>query len=325
MQTHRQIAKRKTVIWQVTAVVILAAAGAAIALPAVSDFFAPDKPDPPKPPVVIAKPTPPDYSKLPFIDAMKGASASAHQVPPAPPKIEEDLKDPVITTGPVTPPQSASSDWAYIGSIITPANRHALVKVEGQQQIYSIGSTHNDAKLVTIEPDHIEVEVGGVRKSIQLTERTLLAPAEGPKRPVAFRNAPNLAQPGGPGSPMVMNAINRPNPGAGAPNAGTLEQARAASMAAAEAARRAQMPSDVPAMVPFEKLDGDEVQQYAKSLNDPSLDEGARSKYLSLLGIVPGTPVDQALARAKEAGVDLGSEAGKHIINAIEGNAKRGR
>lgn len=320
MQTHRQIAKRKTVIWQVTAVVILAAAGAAIALPAVSDFFAPDKPDPPKPPVVIAKPTPPDYSKLPFIDAMKGASASAHQVvaiavkPPDPP-------DPELGGGSAPPPPPPSStDWAYIGSIITPANRHALVKVEGQQQIYSIGSTHNDAKLVIIEPDHIEVEVGGVRKSIQLTERTLLAPAEGPKRPVAFRNGPNLAQPGGPGSPMVMNAINRPNPGAS--NASTLEQARAASMAAAEAARRAQMPSDVPGMVPFEKLDGDEVQQYAKSLNDPSLDEGARSKYLSLLGIVPGTPVDQALARAKEAGVDLGSEAGKHIINSIEGNAK---
>lgn len=321
MQTHRQIAKRKTAIWQATAVVILAAAGAAIALPTVSDFFAPPPADKPKPPVAVAKPTPPDYSKLPFIDAMKGASAAAHPVVIAQKPPEDDGIKPG-PTDPTPPPPAPSTDWAYIGSIITPANRHALVKVEGQQQIYSIGSTHNDAKLVTIEPDHIEVEVAGVRKSIQLTERTLLAPSEGPKRPVAFRNAPNLAQPGGAASPMVMNALNRPNPGA--PNAGTLEQAKAAAMAAAEAARRAQMPSDAPPMIPFEKLDGDEVQQYAKSLNDPSLDEGARAKYLSLLGIVPGTPVDQALARAKEAGVDLGSEAGKHIINAIEGNAKRG-
>ena len=319
MQTHRQIAKRKTVLWQATAVIVLAAAGAAIALPAVSDFFAPPKADSPKPPAVLAKAERPSYDTLPFSAAMRGTNTVGVQVaakpvlPPDPGPIEP-IGGTIVTS---------ASEWAYIGSIITPANRHALVKVDGQQQIYSVGSTNKDAKLVAIEPDHIEVEIAGSRKTINLAERTLLAPSEGPKRPVAFRNAPNLGQPGGPGSPMVMNAVNRPNPGGMASQA-TLEQARAAAMAAAEAARRGQVANDLPGIIPFEKLDGEDVQQYAKSLSDPAMDEGARMKYLSLLGIVPGTPVDQAMTRAKEAGIDLGSEAGRHIINAIEGNAKHG-
>lgn len=325
MQTHRQIAKRKTVIWQVTAVAILAAAGAAVALPGVSEFFSPPKID-----VEAKRPSPPPPSRPSYADIQMskvegGAKSVAVPVAPvAPPP-------PVVATagdGNPPPDQTAthnSSEWSYIGSIITPRNRHALVKVEGQQQICSVGASYNDTTLVTIEPEYIEIEAGGSRKKIDLTPRTLLTPNEGPKRAVAFRTPPNLGQPGGPGAvPMMMNTANRatmPNP---ALAAGTLEQAKAQAMAAAEAARRAQAPMDAPGMIPFEKLDGDQVQQYAKSLSDPSLDDGSRMKFLSGLGIVPGTPVDQAMVRAKEAGVDLGSEAGKQIINAIEGNAKRG-
>ncbi len=318
MQTHRQIAKRKTILWQAAAVVILAAAGAAIALPAVSNFFAP--PAPPKPADHAAAPPPsrPDYSALDFQRAQRGASAVATQVvaviPVVNPIVEDDAK--------VAPPPPLSSEWAYIGSIITPANRHALVKVNGQQQIYSIGSSHNDAKLVTIEPDHIEVESGGVKKTIRLAERTLLAHSEGPRHPVAFRPTPNMGMnPGAPGSPMVMNAMNRamPNPNQ---NPGTMEQARAAAMAAAEAARRSQIATDVPGIIPLEKIDAEDLQTAAKYLSDPGLDDDSRLKYLSSLGISPGTPVDQALTRAKQSGVDLGGEAGKHVINAIESNAK---
>ena len=214
-----------------------------------------------------------------------------------------------------------STEWAYIGSIITPRNRHALVKVDGQQQIYSVGAKNNDTTLVVIEPDHIEVEIAGARKTIELAQRQFLTPNEAPKHPVAFRNPPNMLQPGGPGVATMMPSMVRPN----MPNpnlAGTMEQARAAQMAAAEAARRAQAPMEQPGIIPLEKLDAEEMQQYAKSLNDPGLEPETRNKYLSLLGIVPGTPYDQAVVRAKEAGIDLGSDAGRQIIGAIEGLSK---
>jgi hypothetical protein len=327
MQTHRQIAKRKTILWQVTAVAILAAAGAAIALPMVDKLFAPDEgkkialaPAPPKP-------APPNYSDLKFAEAMNGARGTANPVaPPTPPPPPPEGEGIAGKDTPPPPPPPSPTEWAYIGSIITSSHRNALVKVDGQQQIFSVGATHNNSKLVAIEKDHIEVETGGVKQSIKLAERTMLAPAEGPKRPVAFRSAPNLPPtPGGAGGTMVMNPASRPGPlGPGAANAapGTMEQARAAAMAAAEAAMRNKAAMDVPGIVPLEKIDAEEMQVAAKYLSDPSLDDGARMKYLNSLGITPGTPVDAAIGRAKEAGIDLSSESGKHIINAIEFNAK---
>ncbi len=322
MQTHRQIAKRKTVIWQIAAVAILGAAGAAVALPGVSEFFAPpaDKGiKPPPPPAVASRPS---YDWISMAKVQNGLNSVGNPVAPPPPP--QQIVDKPADDHTTTEVLVASTDWAYIGSIITPRNRHALVKVDGQQQIYSVGAKNNDTTLVAIEPDHIDVDIGGVRKTIELAQRQFLTPNEAPKHPVAFRTPPNMAQPGGPGVATMMPSMARPNMPIPNLAAGTLEQARAAQMAAAEAARRAQAPVEQPDIIPLEKLNAEDVQQYAKSLNDPGLEPDARSKYLSLLGIVPGTPYDQAMVRAKQAGIDLGSDAGKQIINTIEGLAKRG-
>ena len=319
MQTHRQIAKRKTVLWQVAAVAILGAAGAAVALPGVSNFFAPPKARITKIADTAPPPSRPSYDWISMAKVQNGLNSVGNpvaQVPVRPVVAKPTDDDTTIGSGP--PP---STDWAYIGSIITPRNRHALVKVDGQQQIYSVGAKNNDTTLVVIEPDHIEVEIAGARKIIELAQRQFLTPNEAPKHPVAFRNPPNMLQPGGPGVATMMPSMARPN----MPNpnlAGTMEQARAAQMAAAEAARRAQAPMEQPGIIPLEKLDAEEMQQYAKSLNDPGLEPETRNKYLSLLGIVPGTPYDQAVVRAKEAGIDLGSDAGRQIIGAIEGLSK---
>ncbi len=318
MQTHRQIAKRKTVLWQVAAVAILGAAGAAVALPGVSDFFAPPKARITKITETPPPPPRPSYDWISMTKVTSGLNSVGNLVPPVvvvKPVPPGPLEDPQDSLPPV------STDWAYIGSIITPRNRHALVKVDGQQQIYSVGAKNNDTTLVVIEPDHIEVEIAGARKTIELAQRQFLTPNEAPKHPVAFRTPPNMLQPGGPGVATMMPSMVRPN----MPNpnlAGTMEQARVAQMAAAEAARRAQAPMEQPGIIPLEKLDAEQVQQYAKSLNDPELEPETRNKYLSLLGIVPGTPYDQAVVRAKEAGIDLGSDAGRQIIGAIEGLSK---
>jgi hypothetical protein len=229
---------------------------------------------------------------------------------------------------PVPPP--AATDWAYLGSIITPAKRSALVRVDGQQQIYSIGSTHGDAKLVTIESGFIEVEIGTDNKEtkkITLNERTLLAPTDPPKHPIAFRAPPTIGagMPGlGAAGTMNFNAANRTAAAmmVGNPPAATMDQARMAMMAANEAAARAKMAAEAPGITPMENLSQDDLQNAAKYLNDPSIGEEARAKYLSQLGIGRGATTDMAIERLKASGVDISGSAGKYLMQAIDNNSR---
>ncbi len=319
MQTHRNIAKRKALYWQVGAVALLATAGAAIALPQIRTFFAPAAPNqrtevtPPPPP----KPT--DYSKLEIVLAGKGASATGSQVAAAPPP---PVPDPTaaVPQGPVA--EAPLTAWEYLGSIITPSKRSALVRVDGQQQIYSIGSTHGDAKLATIETGFIEVEMGADKemKKIALKERVLLAPTDPPKHPVPARQP--MAMGTGPGGQMNFNAPSRGTSPAGTLDNAMADRARMAALAANEAAARAKQGADVPGMAPLEKMEPGEVEMASKYLSDPSIADDSRGKYMRMLGIGPGASPDAAMSRLKEAGVDLSGDAYKRILQAVQNNSQ---
>ena len=322
MQTHRHMAKRKALFWQVGAVALLGAAGAAIALPQIRSLFAPPTPPNHASRVDDFKPAPPDYSGLPFAAMADGARSTGPAVMPV-------VVAPIVVTAPpvdTTPPPPPATDWAYLGSIITQTKRSALVRVDGQQQIYSVGSTHGDAKLVTIETGYIELELGTdkEKKKITLNERTMLTPTEPPKHPVAFRQPPAM---GGPGAGAAMNFNTAMNfnsaagRGSGGPPAATMDQQRMAALAAAEAAARAKQPMEVPGMPPLERINPGDVEAASKYLSDPTIGDESRSKYLQMLGIGRGTAPDVALGRLKDAGVDLSSEAGKILMQAVENNS----
>jgi hypothetical protein len=320
MYTHRQIAKRKTILWQIAAASALGIAGLSIALPLVRNFLAPPKR--PSPPVlgIQSDPPKPMYDKLNVQLAGLSFEHAMVFVPTPPPPPPDDSTQTTQTTA---PPPPTSGEWAYLGSIITPTNRHALVRVDGQQQIYGVGSQHQSDTLVAIEPGFIEVETSGVKRRVDLTIRTLLTPNEPPKHPVAFRQPPNLSM-GGAGS-MSM-ALNQPFNAVRPPNA--MDQARANAMAqqqlqaAAEAARREQAPVNPPGLIPMEKLDQGDRDLAMKSLSDPDLSDDERMKFLSTLGIGPGTSVEAAIGRMKEAGVDLNGEHFKRNMSVLESNAK---
>ena len=318
MQTHRHIAKRKTLFWQVGAVALLAAAGAALALPQITALFAP--PDAKVRETIVPPQTrdTTDYSQLALDAALKGANGTGPVIAALPPPVEPVMGG--VVEAP--PPPPAATDWSYLGSIITPAKRSALVRVDGQQQIYSIGSTHADAKLVTIETEFIEVEMGGEKKKIALNERTLLAPTDPPKHHVTFRQPPGIGM-GGPGAPMNFNTASRFAPNVpGSPPAATLDQARMAALAAAEAAARGRQAMEVPSMTPLEKLSPEEMEMASKYLSDPTIGDDSRFKYLMMLGIGRGASMDAAMTRLKESGIDFNSEAGKHIMQAVESNSR---
>ena len=318
MQTHRNIAKRKALYWQVGAVALLATAGAAIALPQIRTFFSPSAPiqrtDVTPPPPV--KPT--DYSKLEIALARKGADATGAQVAALPPVQATEVTT-AAPQGPVA--ETAQTAWEYLGSIITPTKRSALVRVDGQQQIYSIGSTHGDAKLATIETGFIEVEMGTDKemKKIALKERVLLAPTDPPKHPVPARQP--MAMGTGPGGQMNFNAPSRGAPLATLDNA-MADRARMAALAANEAAARAKQAADAPGMTPLDKMEPGEVEMASKYLSDPSIADDSRGKYMRMLGIGPGANPDAAMTRLKEAGVDMNGDAYKRIMQAVQNNSQ---
>lgn len=322
MLTHRQRAKRTTVLWQGAAVGLLAAAGAAAAFPQVRDALAPKAaPTVDRTPGAgtdASTPTQPSAPPLQIaaVAEAMGKLSNFQPTPPPPPKVEE----PVVADAP--PPPVAAAEWAYVGSIITPAERSALVRIDTAQTIMGLNESYNDVKLVVVEPDHIEIEKsGGPRQRIDLAERVLLAPTDPPKRPVAFRPTPNPVAPGAPnqGGPNSGIAMARPMTQP-APSPATFEQARAAAIAAREAAK-AQPPVSPP--VREDSKDMPDIRDLAvKVLSDENSSPAERVKILTTLGIRPGMPVESALELARKHGLEINKGVAQAIERMSNGEGK---
>lgn len=318
MLTHRQIAKRKTVIWQVGAVAVLIAAGAALAFPQVRKFLAP---------------SPQPIDTKPVAAETKPASSADHKTPPLaeaihslglvtawtkPPETPTPTIDPV-GVGVAPPPPPLATDWIYAGSFITSRSRAALVKIDAAQQVIALNAVVNDTKLITIEPTYIEIERGGVTKQIELASRPALnMPTDSPKKPVAFRTAPSL--PGG-GAAAGMNIPSMAHMAQPPPQ--TFSQAR--DIAAREAAARAANPQQPPPMQPVVELDGQKYEapmreEAIKHLMEPDQPQEVRSRYLEAIGIKPGMPVETSTAIMQKMGLDPTSDAGRHIMETLKAN-----
>jgi hypothetical protein len=253
-------------------------------------------------------PATPAASETPALNiaqAGAGLKVVTNFVPtPPPPPVQVDPTPEVAAA----PPPPTPTEWIYVGSLISSSSRSAVIKVDSAQQILGLNATRDNTKLVAIEPDYIEIEKAGVRSTISLADRTMLAPNEGPKRPVAFRPVPAAAQPGGMPNAMAAGAMARPGaqpmvPGPGAGPA-TFDQAKAAALAAREAARN-QSPVNPPQR---DDPGQGEREAVVKALSDPNASPEERMKLLGTLGITPGMNPDMAQEIARKHGVDFNKE-----------------
>jgi hypothetical protein len=321
MHTHRQIAKRKTALWQGAAVAVLLAAGAAIALPGVREFLAPPAPvekkaqaAPAEPATAAAITAPVGEAKL-ALDRVSGWSPKPAEAPSA--AAEQPNTE-------IPPAPAPVSDWVYAGSFISPSSRTALIKIDNDQQLLPLDAVLNDTKLVTIEPEFIEIERAGARKRIDIAQRTAFFPSDPPKKPVNFRTSP--PPPGGAGAPMAaMARPGMPNPIPVSQPAQTFEQARMAALAAREAAARAAAVQNGAQAGTVEmngqKYDQSTREEAIKYLLEPDQPPEVRLKYLETIGIKPGMPVEAATEIAQKMGLDVKSEAAVGALQAIRRNA----
>jgi hypothetical protein len=184
-----------------------------------------------------------------------------------------------------------------------------VVKIDETQQIVRLGSTYNDAELVTVESKYIEIKKGVSTERIALAERKMLVPTDQPKRPVAFRATPSL--PGSiPGGTMTFGAKGvPPGPGANGQPPVTFDQARAAAQAARDmAAREAAARAGQPVNPPGREDASPEREMMAKMLSDPNISHEERTKVLGAMGITPGMGMEGMMEVAKKHGVDLNKE-----------------
>lgn len=308
MLTHRQIAKRKAARWQVGAVALAVGAGAAIALPLHKQLT-------PAAPATAAIPTPPpppdrgaELSKLNFSQTastlkMLGPVVVASAATPEP------ALDPTATAAAnPTSAAPAPGEWVYVGHLSTPTTRTAMLRIDGEQKLFSIGTKYQEATVKVIEPTFVEIDQRGTTKRLDLAQRTMDFPSDGPKKPVPVRGpqaggqAPMaMTQPQGVGQPMAPNQF---------------DQAR---IAALEQARRAQMASEKGMPVP----DRPSMENAAalKRLTNPNAGMDDRLAALREYGVSSGMSYEEAAARIKAIGGDRADEILKINDEALHENA----
>lgn len=350
MLTHQQQTRRKARLWQFSALAVAGVGACILALPPIRSVFAP-------PALVVksstnvsaveqAKEDLNEFDPTTVGSMLTRLSAPVAPAPEVPP--EPMPNEPMTTQAPAAP--VATGEWAYVGSIITPQSRHALVRIDGQQRIFAVGAKERDTTLVVIEKDHIEIDLGGKTQRIDLAARTMLAPTDPPKRPVTFRQPPASANQGGmpgmpgmastpgamPGIPGNMGLAQpslRPGMSANAPANATFDQNRLMlenqRRAEAEQARREREAKDKEAGVAPERTDpmqDDPARQETllKVLAEPDLTQDMRMGFLRELGVVPGMSVEAALNRLRSQGINPDDPAYAQTVEAIESNAKFG-
>ncbi len=298
MLTHRHIAKRKAARWQAGAVVLIVGAGAAAGLPLHERLTPAEQKFPEPPPIPPMPDRAGELAKLNFQQTASTLKLLGPTVVATVAPVDAPVDQPVA---PVAAPVQASNEWVYVGHLSTPKRRTAMIRVDGEQMLFGVGTKHNQTTVKTIEPTYVEVETGGATRRLELAQRTLEFPVDGPKRPVPVRGP----QPGGQ-APMAMTQPAAPQ---------QFDQAR---LAALEAARRAQMaekgllPTDRPPIDPGSAF---------KRLTAVEGDVSQRMAALHEFGITPGMSYDDAVVRLKTLVGERAEEVLKHNEEAIQENA----
>lgn len=303
MNSHRQRTKRKTVTWQAAAVALLAA-GIGVGFLPLGAMFGPGKQVVPEPTVVattVQKPQSMGAGAVHNLSENLKKLAGKRDVPPPPPPPDPNVTPPDDNSDPVPPPPVASTDWAYIGHMIGPTFRRAIVTVgsaeSGAPQLsLGEGETHNGTKLVSIATDHIMVDPGdGNQKRIDLATRAAATSwnTDQPRRPIAARGVPGMPQMAG------QNAMTPPGQGAGftSPNAAAMAEAQRRMKAAISPPQPFQPPVEDRAQKYAElakqmgELGPDKRESLMKTMTDPSISPEERTKILHEIGIpTDGTP-----------------------------------
>ncbi|MBX3358179.1 MAG: hypothetical protein KF745_07105 [Phycisphaeraceae bacterium] len=92
--------------------------------------------------------------------------AQADVVPPPTPEGEH----PVVAAAPA----ADSKDWKYVGSIVGPRRSHAMIVVNGTQELVAEGNELGGIRLLSVAADHVMVDDGSGPRAIHLAkvERT---------------------------------------------------------------------------------------------------------------------------------------------------------
>lgn len=181
-------------------------------------------------PVVVEKIEPrasgPEPIELPdaglLAMALNGASPEMGRDPPPPKQGETSGSDNAEPPAPPPPPPPA---WKYVGAIIGPGVRKAIVSVDDKQQFAAVGEKVREDEIVDVKPDKLVVRKGGVERDVLVAEkvdRPVSASVGGPMgnaMPTSNPSHPGvLPQPGAGGgvpNPAGFNAATRQGPNAG--------------------------------------------------------------------------------------------------------------
>lgn len=316
MNAHRASTKRTTRTYQLAAGAALSATVAAVALPLAREFGPPPAParaaivDAAPPPSTPAPAMPVDEAGSVLTSVLRWQPEQAVE-PETPPTEEGKTPD-----APPPPPQ-LSTEWAYLGSILSGTSRHALVRVKDQQHMLREGAALEQTKVVKIEPAQITLEDNaGLRRDIRLLERASMFPTDPPKRPVARMNLPG--NPGMPGVPGAMTQAGM-NPAQipGRPSPQTFDQARIAAEEAAKRARGGRVEEQL------RNLGPEAGEKILKLMGEGNLGVADRARMLGHYGINPGASPDEAFERLRQSGVNPDDHP--ELIEAIKYNATEGK
>lgn len=188
----RQVARRKTRLAQVGAVLVLALAVGLLVLP-VSGMLKPEAPR------LDVKTAPSGASTATTTDSSQTVEASARVLAALNPRVQREK--PVAATPPPTTPQpdatatpttepaptpaNAAIEWAYLGSIVSPKKVFALVRAggTGEQLLMAVNDTREGRTLEEVYLDHIILSDGeGNYYRVDLLPPTQVWPEYGPGR-----------------------------------------------------------------------------------------------------------------------------------------------
>ncbi len=167
---------------------------------------------PPEPP----QPPPPD---LP--DAALLASALNAAMPDMPRDAAPAGTEPGTPGGetppPPPPPPPPAPAWKYVGAIIGPGVRKAIVSVDDKQHFAGVGEKVQSDEIVEVHPDRLLVRAAGVEREVMQaakTDRPVSATFGGPGSagPGTVPNSPGLPVPAGAPAPPGTGQPSASNP-----------------------------------------------------------------------------------------------------------------
>lgn len=126
--------------------------------------------------------------RLPGVDAAAVAARFELVSNTPKPKPVEDQSEGGATTPPAPPPA-----LKFLGAIIEPATRAALLVMDGKQRMLWIGDKSGAIELVGVERDHITIKEHGIEKRLDLAPRS--GPTVSSSIAAGNQPMPNAGQP----------------------------------------------------------------------------------------------------------------------------------